>query len=154
MMRYEYVFVLWFYILITATYNYKKNKHCKKIFVSYIYILILEIIPLFSIYLMINNMLPEYLMRRNISFHIMLILVFLAIGMACYLTRIIKKIGDAYKKKNKMDEMPSMDRKLYYRSKVFGDEYAWIICLVLAVMSLVGLLWVVYTGDYGEKIIF
>lgn len=153
-MCYECVFALWFYMLIKTTYNYMKDKHCKKVFVSCIYILLSELIPLLSIYLIINNMLPDYLMKKNIVFFVMFILIFLAIGIGCYLARVIKKIGDEYKKKNKIDEMLSMDRKLYCRSMVFGDEYAWIICLVFGVMSLVGLLWTVYTGDYGGKFIF
>ena len=91
-MHYEYVFIIWLYVLLDVTYGYKRNKHCKKVFVSFIYILLLELIPLGAIYLIINNMLPDYVMRKNLIFFVMLMLVFLALGLDCYEARIIKKL--------------------------------------------------------------
>ena len=66
--HYEYVFIIWLYVLLDVTYGYKRNKHCKKVFVSFIYILLLELIPLGAIYLIINNVLPDYVMRKNLIF--------------------------------------------------------------------------------------
>ena len=151
-MHYEYVFIIWLYVLLDVTYGYKRNKHCKKVFVSFIYILLLELISLGAIYLIINNVLPDYVMRKNLIFFVMLILVFLALGLGCYEARIIKKIGDEYKIKNKFAEMLPKDRALYHRCIVFSDEYAWVICLVAGVMSFIGLLWTAYTGNFGEII--
>lgn len=153
-MCYEYVFLIWLYILVQSIYDYARRKYSKFVFQKLIYTLILELLPLLMIYMIINNMLPSFFMRKNIIAFVMIILIMGSIGGGCFFIREVKKRGDILKNINKIDEMPLMERKLYYRSIVFGDEYAWVICVFFCIISFMGLLWAIYTGEYGEIIIF
>ena len=153
-MCYEIVFLLWLFLLLKSNYHYLRKKHSKKIYYSIIYTLLLELIPLGIIYLIVHNLLPGYVMRKNIIAFILLMLIFLATGLGCYLGSLIKRHGAAYQEAHNMNELPSMDKTLYYRVSIFGDEYAWIVCAVFCVISLLSLLWVLFSGNYGEIIEF
>ena len=153
-MCYEYVFLIWLYILTKSIYDYYRRRYSKNVFHKLIYTLLLELLPLLMIYMIINNKISPLLMRKNIISFVILILIMGAIGLGCFFIREVKKKGDILKNSNQMDEMPLMERKLYYRSFVFGDEYAWVICVISCIFSFIGLLWALYTGEYGEFITF
>ena len=151
-MKYEYLLMLWMIFVVKMIIDYKKNKYSDYVYKKFKKIVYLEIVPLLGMWLMFNNMLPILFMRRKNFWNLFLVLFFLFGTIECYKMRIIKKVGDSYKKRGELDKMPSMEKWMYKWGLRSTDEYAWIVATIACFFSILLLIYRLVIGDYGEVV--
>ena len=149
-MRYEYLFIVWLLLYLKLIIDYRQNKYSDYVYKIMQKVFLLELILLLSIYLIIDNRLPDLFYRENISFWVIILLISLLYAIGCYPMRIIKKVSDDYKNRNAMNEMPSMEKWMHDWCLITTDEHFWIICVLVAFWCSLALLYTILTGDYGE----
>lgn len=149
-MKYEYIFIVWLLLYLKLIIDYRQNMYSDYVYKIMQKVSLLELILLLSIYLIIDNRLPDLFYRENISFWVIMLLISLLSAIGCYPMRIIKKVSDDYKNRNAMNEMPSMEKWMHDWCLVTTDEHFWIICVLVAFWCSLALLYTLLTGDYGE----
>ena len=149
-MKYEYIFIVWLLLYLKLIIDYRQNKYSDYVYKIMQKVFGLELFFLILIYLMVDNRLPVCFYRENIVFGVLMPLIFLSAGVGCYPMKIIKKVNDDYKNRNAMNEMPSMEKWMHDWCLVTTDEYCWLICILLAILSSLTLIYILLTGDYGE----
>ena len=154
-MVYECVVCLWIIVSIKIIVDYRRGGYSDYVYWIFKKIMLIESIILIGLYFVINNMLPILFMKKNIGSFILLFLVWAGGGMECYKIKVIKDVGEKYKKNGNFDDMPSEEKKLYRRVErriIIG--YIWILCVMICLLCLLELGYVFWTGDYGGVMTF